>query len=210
MPQPMFSSFPEGTPSDARDVEVAYLALLLRGAEVRVNAEADEEERGSFFLAAGKYFQASWGEMEWIRSSGIPVDEIAVALHVSRYAGVSSKDVAEARLAGMSWTDILFLYSLHPATLCVPLEPQEGEGAPLRISRCHGVAAHEAWRSRVNSDDDVVNLMNLKFIVEHYGIAPEKIIALRSAGWSFATIHAEVRRPELARVGTRQTRPACG
>ncbi len=43
-------------------------------------------------------------------------------------------------------------------------------------------------------DDDVVNLVNLKFMSEHYGYPPEKIIKMRSGGKEFVSIYDEIRK----------------
>jgi hypothetical protein len=50
------------------------------------------------------------------------------------------------------------------------------------------------WRTIVLGDDDVVNLVNLKFMSEHYGYPPEKIIKMRSGGKEFVSIYDEIRK----------------
>lgn len=44
------------------------------------------------------------------------------------------------------------------------------------------------------SDDDVINLVNLKFTAEHYGYKPEEIIKMRSTGKGFVVINDEIKK----------------
>ena len=49
-------------------------------------------------------------------------------------------------------------------------------------------------------DDDVVNLVNLKFASEHYGYSPEKVIKMRSEGRNFVEINEEITRGKGQKV----------
>jgi hypothetical protein len=210
MPQRTNLGYQEQVPQNSRDTELAFLALLLRRADAHVGAEFDDEERRNFFLAAGKYFQASWDELEGIQSTGLPWDEIPVVLHVSKHAEVSPEEVTALRWAGLSWHDIMSGFSLHPESVYVPIE-SPGEDPPSRTYRYQGPTVLEAWDSRTSSDEDIINLVNLKFISGYYGLRPEKIIALHASGWTFSAIHADMRRPEvLGEFRLTTAKSACG
>jgi hypothetical protein len=181
----------EGTQT-FQETELNFLALLLRRASVKVDQQTAAEEQSSFFLAAGKYFQASWAELDALGSTGLLMDEIPVALHVARHAGVNSGEVVDHRLRGESWGDILSRYYVTPESYYVPLA--SGVRLPsTRPDRYHRKSAREAWRRQRFSDDDIVNLINVKLLTDFYGITPDKIIALRDAGWTFIQIHYGIR-----------------
>ncbi len=163
------------------------MALLLRRAASGFGAEFDEEEKCNLFLATGEYFQASRSELEGIRASGIPWDEIPVVLHVSRHTGVGSCEVAALRRSGRSWHDIISVFSLCPESFHVPIEtPADGPGANWESH------IPETWDARTSSDEDIINLVNLRFISGHYAVRPETVIALHASGWKFSAIHAEM------------------
>ena len=44
------------------------------------------------------------------------------------------------------------------------------------------------------ADPDIVNLVNLRFLSEHYGHSPDEIIRMRSEGEGFAKINAKVKK----------------
>jgi hypothetical protein len=67
-------------------------------------------------------------------------------------------------------------------------------GPPYGRALGHYKKKHrKEWRAIVLTDADVVNLVELRFLSEHYRVAPERIIELRGRDRDFVTIHAEVR-----------------
>lgn len=199
MPQLTVSIYPRQGPQSLVDKELAFLALLLRPADDRVSTRAGDEERGKFFLAVGKYFQASGEELERLRSAGMPAEEVPVVLHIARRAGVDPLEVAELRAARAPWCAIVFRYSLHPATLLVALVEPSGFSSE-GVLRFQSRAFCDAWNTRVATDEDIINLVNLKFASESLGLPPEHVIALRGSGWSFLAIHAEAAGGRDARL----------
>ncbi len=200
---PSLSQYPDEGTQTFQETELNFLALLLRRASVRVDQKIEEEEKSSFFLAAGKYFQASWAELEALGSTGLLIDEIPVVLHIARHAGISSGEVVRRRLAGEPWRETLSRFYVTPESYYVPL----ASGVRLsstRPDRYHRKSAREAWKRQQFSDDDIVNLINVKFLAEFYGIMPDRIVALRDAGWSFVRIHYGIRTVE------RRTEPTPG
>jgi len=89
--------------------------------------------------------------------------------------------------------DISLRYGIGPDVYYVPV--QNVYGAPY--GRAYGYYQNRnrnEWNRIRLADDDVVNLVNLRFISERYGYAPEEVMRMRSSGRSFETIHDEARR----------------
>lgn len=188
-----------------KDAELAFLALLLRRADAdeHVDGTFSDEERSSFYRAAGNYYQSSGNEIDTIRSKGVSPDEIAVVLLVARHAAIDSEQVVTLRLSGRSWAGVLACLNLSPEIFYVPVAGLKNLG-PLKLRGNYAQKTRQAWNVLALSDADVVNLVNLKFIADYYGYHPEQVIALCSTGWSFAAIHAEVSRPKRRRRLTRR------
>jgi hypothetical protein len=67
-------------------------------------------------------------------------------------------------------------------------------GPPYGRALGHYKKKHKKeWRTIVLTDADVVNLVELRFLSEHYRVPPERIIELRGKDRDFVAIHAEVR-----------------
>ena len=191
MPMPTGYEQVMGQSVSSQDAELSFVALLLHRAGEKLSGDIGEEEEGNYYLAAGKYYQASSEELRAIQDSGVPVDEIPVVLHVSRHGGVGSKDVARQRVSGVGWADILSRFCVRPETFYVPLKTGISK-APTKPYRFYRNTARVAWKTRSFSDRDIWNLANLKFAAEFYRIAPDSIVALLSSGWTFAGIHGEL------------------
>lgn len=186
---------PAPEPQSSRGAELAFLALVLRRAEadVDLNETLSQRERRSFYRAAGNYYHASRQEIAAIGRKLPHPDEIPVALHFARCAGLDPKQVLKHRLEGGSWTDVLEHLNLSPEIFYVPVV------SPMKLAaegsrETSGARDPETWRVLALLDTDIVNLVNLKFISDYYGYRPEQVIALSALGWSFAAIHAELDR----------------
>jgi hypothetical protein len=147
---------------------------------------------GDFHVAVANYYQVPAREVIVIRERRIPDDEIPVALFIARHAGVPWGRVVDMRLRGASWWDISVRLGVRPEVYYVPVTVVSGP--PYGRALGHYKKKHRRqWSTIVLSDADVVNLVELRFLSEHYRVAPERIIELRGKDRDFVAIHAEVR-----------------
>jgi hypothetical protein len=147
---------------------------------------------GDFHVAVANYYHVPEREVIVIRERRIPDDEIPVALFIARHAGVPWGRVVDMRLRGASWWDISVRLGVSPEVYYVPVAVVSGP--PYGRALGHYKKKHrKEWRTIVLTDADVVNLVELRFLSEHYRVAPERIIELRSHDRDFVAIHAQVR-----------------
>ena len=193
-------------PQSLKDVELAFLALLLRRRPDSRTADPDSsgEDNSNFFRATGKYYRAARKEVMTLAEAGLPLDEVAVILHLARHAAVEPEEVIHLR-SERSWSEVLYHLNLTPEILYVPVSPPKGLAPKQLLTQ----SAQQAWSVLDLEDADIINLVNLRFISEHYGYRPEQVIALRSSGWSFTAIHASVTGPRLVEsIDRRRRRPS--
>jgi hypothetical protein len=147
---------------------------------------------GDFHVAVANYYQVPEREVIVIRERRIPDDEIPVALFIARHAGVPWTRVVDMRLRGTSWWDISVRLGVSPEVYYVPVAVVSGP--PYGRALGHYKKKHrKEWRTIVLTDADVVNLVELRFLSEHYHVAPERIIELRGKDRDFVAINYEVR-----------------
>ena len=147
---------------------------------------------GDFHVAVANYYQVPEREVIVIRERRIPDDEIPVALFIARNAGVPWTRVVDMRLRGTSWWDISVRLGVSPEVYYVPVAVVSGP--PYGRALGHYKNKHrKQWSTIVLSDADVVNLVELRFLSEHYHVAPERIIELRGKDRDFVAINSEVR-----------------
>lgn len=147
---------------------------------------------GDFHVAVANYYHVPEREVIVIRERRIPDDEIPVALFIARHAGVPWSRVVEMRLRGDSWWNISVRLGLGPDVYYVPVAVSPGP--PYGRALGHYKKKHrKEWRAIVLDDADIVNLVELRFLSEHYRVAPERVIELRGRDRDFVAVHAQLR-----------------
>ena len=147
---------------------------------------------GDFHVAVANYYHVPEREVIVIRERRIPDDEIPVALFMARHAGVPWTRVVDMRLRGDSWWDISVRLGVSPEVYYIPVAV--APGPPYGRALGHYKNKHrKQWSTIVLTDADVVNLVELRFLSEHYHVAPERIIEMRGHDRDFVTIHSQVR-----------------
>lgn len=201
----------EGAPS-ARDAELLFLALLLRGSPAKDDAEAsaDPAERENFYRAVRNYYRAGRDELRQVAASVGSPEEVAAIFHLARHAALEVSQLLRLRETTAGWAELARRLHLSRESFYVPLGSPKTvtPGAPYRSWR---EKARQAWSSAGLTDPDIVNLINLKFACDYYGCQPEHVIALRATGWSFTAMHAlfrEAGAPAPKRPAARKRRPA--
>jgi hypothetical protein len=159
----------------------------------------------SFYLSVGEYYRVPERDVIFIRERRIPDYEIPVVLFISQRARVTPSVIVNLRLSGSSWMDISLRFGLGPDIYYVPV--QNIHGAPYGHAYGHyrNRNRNEWHRIRLD-DDDVVNLVNLRFISERYGYPPEDVMRMRSSGRNFVNIHDEARRSRQGGESRQQER----
>ena len=152
----------------------------------------DEGLRG-FYLSVGDYYRVPEREVVIVRERGIPVQEVPVVLFIAKRVHVAPATIIDLRLGGNSWLNIMLKFGIGPEVLYVPVK--EVYGPPY--GKAYGYYKNKPrkkWHSIVLADDDVINLVNLKFVSDYHGYPPEEIIKMRSKGKNFVMIDNEVKK----------------
>jgi len=91
----------------------------------------------------------------------------------------------------MSWLNITFHYGLTPEIYYVPVERV---GPPYGKAYGHYKKHGQDYRKVVLVDEDVINLVNLRFICDYHSAAPERVMDMRGQGMRFVVINDDFRR----------------
>jgi hypothetical protein len=173
---------------------LALTPLQRTEAAVNIGVSIGEEGLRGFYLAVGDYFRVPEREVIIIQERRIPDDEIPVVFFLAARARVSPGVIVDLRLGGKSWLDITLHLRLGPEIYYVPI-PVAVKGPPY--GKAYGYYKNKPkkdWGKIVLADADVVNLVNLRFVSEHYHYAPEKVIEMRSKGKNFVVINDQVKK----------------
>jgi hypothetical protein len=159
---------------------------------VDVGVSVSDKGLRGFYLSVGDYYRVPYREVVVIRERGIIYEEVPVVLFIAGRARVAPEVIVDLRLRGRTWMDIILHFGLSPEIFYVPVRAVPGPP----YGKAYGYYKNKPkkeWKSIVLDDDDIVNLVNLRFISKHYGHNPDNIIQMRGKGKSFIDINHEIR-----------------
>jgi len=158
-----------------------------------IGASVVDGRLSSFYLSLGEYYRVPERDVLFIHERHIPDYDIPVVLFISQHAHIAPAAIIDLRLSGISWMDISLRFGLTPDIFYVPV--QSVYGSPYGNAYGHYQRRQRSeWHKIRLADDDIMNLVNLRFISERQGVPPEEVMRMRSSGRNFVTIHDEVRR----------------
>lgn len=153
-----------------------------------------------FRLSTLQYFGLPEADFLSARQKGVPEDEIPVLFFMAKNAKLPVPDILKLRLEGKSWFDISVKFHIGPETFYVPIEDYISPGPPYGNAYGHYRNKPKAqWNTIVLSDGDIINLVNLRFITEHYGKPARYVINLREQDAGFIQIHKKIKEKQKSK-----------
>lgn len=151
-----------------------------------------------FHVAIGDYYRVSESRVAYVRDHyHIPDEELPVVFFLASRAHVDPQVIVDLRLRHrMSWLDITFRYGLTPEVYYVPVTHV---GPPYGNAYGHYKKHKNDYKKVILADEDVVNLVNLRFMSEYHGIAAEAVMDRRGRGEKFFVMNDEFRAEKRAR-----------
>lgn len=172
----------------------------LASAQVSIGASFDQDGLSGFYLAVGEYYRVPERQVIIIREKGASEEELPVVFLLASRARVSPEAVIKLRRSGQTWMEITLHFGLSPEIFYVPL-PQT-PGPPY--GKAYGYYQNQPrsqWKTIRLTDVEIINLVNLKFISEHYGYPPDEVVRMRAAGKKFVDIQREVKAKKHGPAG---------
>ncbi|HNS04693.1 MAG TPA: hypothetical protein PKH53_01650 [Candidatus Saccharicenans sp.] len=144
-----------------------------------------------FYFSISKYFNVPSETVIDIRSRyRLADEELPVVFFIARQARVEPALIINLRLKGLTWWDISVHFGLSPEIFYMPVTVVK-IGPPY--GRAYGYYRHyrgqKKWGEVILTDDDIINLVNLKFIAETHRVEPERVMEMRARGLRFVDIH---------------------
>src|SRR6185295_11194753 len=177
----------------ARAPFVVMFVLGMTLAPVRVDAQAAISaamQIGDFRVAVSNYYRVPEREVVVIHERRINDEEVPVVLFIAQRAHVAPATIVDLRLRGLSWWNISARYHLGPEVYYVPVSVTPGP--PYGKAYGHYKKNRNQWNTIVLADDDVVNLVHLRFLSEYYHVAPERVIEARGHNASFVAVQHDI------------------
>jgi hypothetical protein len=145
-------------------------------------------ELRSFYLAIGDYYRVPETRVVFVKEHyRVHDEELPVVFFLASRAHVDPSFIIDLRVRQrMSWLDITLHYGLTPEIYYVPVKRV---GPPYGNAYGHYKKHGKDYKKVVLADADVVNLVNLRFMSEYYGVAAEVVMDQRGKGERFVVIN---------------------
>ena len=168
------------------------LATASSRADVNLGVSIGDGGVKSFYLEVGEFFKAPAADVQYVRDARYSDEELSVILYISQRTGIRPEAIIQLRKLKKSWCEIAVHYGMSPAMFYVPLsyEPGPPYGKAYGHYKRHGKSQ---WKKIVLDDEDVVNLVKLRFVSGYYKVPAEDIVKARCSGKSFATISKDIK-----------------
>lgn len=170
-------------------VALAAGAVLPVRGDVNLGLSADENGLRSFYLGIGDYYHVPEREVYVIHDRGIPDEDLPVVYYLAQRTGAAPGAIVDLRLRGWSWQRITFYLGAGPDIYYMPV-PVAVVGPPY--GRAYGFyrsVPRARWRTIQLSDDDVVNLVNLRFVSQYRHLPPQRVMELRREHPRFTDVY---------------------
>ncbi len=149
-----------------------------------------KDEESGFIFSISNFYKVPEREVIIIKNRGIPEEELPVVFFIASKAKVKPQTIIDLRLKGLSWMDISIKFGLTADAYYVPIKGEVGP--PFGKAYGHFKKHHKhKWKEIRLDDDDIINLVNLKFISEYHGIEPDIIIREKAEGKRYVVIDKE-------------------
>lgn len=165
-------------------------------AQVDLGISISDGRLRSFTIAVGDHYRVAPSAVVDLRTRHRLLDEeLPVVYFLAARAHVGPQAVIDLRLGRRTWFEIAVRLGLSPEIFFLPVRAERigpPYGNAYGYYRKHGRGGD--WKAVVLSDREVVDLVNLRFLSEYHGMAPDDIIVLRGRQTSFVRIHDEIGR----------------
>ena len=148
-------------------------------------------DEAAFLRAVGEHFGTPQSEVQVLSRWSFSAREIPVVLRLAKRAGVSPDVVVSQRRRGDSWLEIAHGYSVHAGDFHVPIDGSPGflNAAYERFS----ARAASEWRDISLSDEEVVGLVNIRFLSRALDVRPGRVIEAMGDGKDIVGVFVRLR-----------------
>lgn len=145
---------------------------------------------GDFHVAVANHYHVPEREVIVLRDRRISDDELPVVLFIAREARVPVSRVLALRHRGRSWWDISVTFGLRPDVYYVPVLVDPGP--PYGRAHGHYKKPRREWDRIVLSDADLMHLVHVRFLSEHYGVRPDDVLQARGRHRTLVAAYSDI------------------
>ena len=167
----------------------AVLLITLASGTMAVAGGLDK----AYTEAVCTYFKVNQETVEAVKSVGITDEDIPVVFFVAQRSKSDPATIADVRARGDSWEGIVKSRNLGSDIFFQHVVGFIDSPTYFPIFEKYKTSDTSKWRSMPLADDEIVNLVNLKFIASQHDYSVFEVMNQRDRGDTFVTINKDVR-----------------
>jgi len=179
--------------------KIVFLALLLfsvtlLASHAAVSSGPSAGNGGAnFYNSVGNYFSVTQTDVNVVRAKGIPDEEIPVVFFLAKEAKVAPSTIMNLRKKGKSWMGITKRFGYGPEIYYISIDSNVEIVPPYdRTLGYFNSKPKKDWNTISLRDDEIINLVNLKFMSKFFKYPPENIMKMRQDNKGFSAISDEI------------------
>jgi len=162
-----------------------WVVALLAVALLPAGGGAQDAQTRAFLQGVAAHFNLPPAEVDVLARWSIPAEEIPVALYIAGRASLSPEVVFSVRRGGTAWVEVARRYGVGSSVFHTALG-----GAPPSPLLARAYADFEGrapreWDAVRLSDDEVVALVNLRFLMEALRVPAGRALEARASAGSW-------------------------
>jgi uncharacterized membrane protein YgcG len=183
-----------------------FAARYGSAADVAVGVAVGSDGVEGFHLAVREHYHVEEAVIVDCRNRHIPDDHLPIVFFLSGHARVAPAVILELRAGGKSWMDICLHLGLAPEIFCV--EVARSHGPPYGNAFGHWKRPRAEWASIRLPDDDIVTLVNVKFLAERHGMPIDDVVDMRAKRGSFVDVDVGIKADKAKGKGAAEGKTA--
>ncbi len=183
---------------ELKRVLTAFMILSLisgavAAADVDFGASIKDGKLDGFYLAISEQYDVSQKEIKHVRAARMSDEELPVVFYLARKANTRPSDIIMLRLKGYTWMEITLQFGLNADIYYVAFDKKPGPPYGNAYGHFHKHKRKDWGEIRLN-DDEIVNMVNLRFLSDHYRRSPDEVAAMRAKGQNFVDINSTIKK----------------
>ncbi len=186
---------------------IILVALFCFGIAGLVTASEFDQ---SYLTAAAKHFEVEAGQVDVIIKQGVDIEDVPVILLIATRTKSSINQIAKVRARGDSWQEIITGRSISTEIFYIMIAGEITSKVYAPIFAKLSTSALGGIDKVALSDDEVVNMTNLRFISSFHDYSIFEVMAMRDFGKDFPRINnlVDQRKAEMNRLEKQKKKEA--
>lgn len=152
-----------------------FVIMAVFGISAALATDLDTE----YLMALSDYYDMPYEMAFDVSEIGVQTEDVPVVFSLAGKAGSDPRDIAKARVKGETWQSICEKNELNAGDFYVMVSGNIVSKTFTPIFEKFKNVNQDKWNGLKLTDEDYINLVNLKFIYSHYDYSVYHVMAMR-------------------------------